>query len=98
MRAFFSESGRAVKRIAKERGIPLPPLEGVKKPEEIAQAILECIYHPVPEVYTHKGSKEFVLLSTQDRVEAEYQQLPVVLGEREVYETIRRGAEPPPHA
>ena len=89
MLTFFSESGQHVKRIARQRGISLPPIEGVKKPEEIAEAILECIDHPVPEVYTHKGSMEFVQLAAQDRVQAELQQLPVVLGEREVYQKIK---------
>ena len=94
MRSFFSESGQHVKRIARERGISLPSIEGLKKPDEVAEAILECIYHPVPEVYTHRGSLEFVLLATQDRVQAEYQQLPIVLGEREVYQKIK-GVFPP---
>ncbi len=89
MRLFFSQSGQHVKRIARERGITLPAIEGVKTPDEIAEAILECIYHPVPEVFTHKGSKEFVLLAAQDRTQAEYHQLPVVLGEREVYEKMK---------
>ena len=94
MRAFFSESGSHVKRIARERGISLPAIEGVKKPEEIAEAILECIYHPIPEVFTHKGSQEFVLMAAQDRLKAEYHQLPVVLGEREVYRKIRGVVHP----
>lgn len=86
MVSFFSESGPAIKRIAKERNIPLPHIEGVKPAEDVARAILECIHHPIPEVYTHKGSKEFVLLAAADREKAEYHQLPVVLGEREVYQ------------
>ncbi len=86
MVSFFSASGPAIKRIAKERNISLPSIEGVKPAEDVAKAILECIHHPVPEVYTHKGSKEFVLLAASDREKAEYHQLPVVLGEREVYE------------
>ena len=89
MRSFFSESGKSVKRIAAERGIPLPLIEGLKTPDEIAAAIVDCIHHPVPEVFTHRGSREFVLLATQDTEQAEHQQLPVVLGEREVYQRIR---------
>jgi len=95
MRAFFSESGHRIKRIAAERGIELPDIEGVKKPGEIAQSILECILHPVPEVYTHKGAREFVLLAARDRLEAERHQLPVVLGEREAYEELRKKERPP---
>lgn len=89
MRRFFSESGQHIKRIAQDRGISLPAIEGVKPPEEVAKSILDCIYHPVAEVFTHKGSKEFVLLAAQNMDRAERQQLPVVLGEREVYEKVK---------
>lgn len=91
MRKFFSVSGANVKRIASERGIALPGIEGVKTPQEIANVILECIYHPVPEVFTHIGSKEFVLLATQDRRQAELKQLPIALGERETYHGMKGG-------
>jgi short-subunit dehydrogenase len=89
MQTFFSESSRHIKRIASERAISLPAIEGLKTPDSIAAVILDCIYHPVPEVFTHTGSKEFVLLATQDREQAEYHQLPIVLGEREVYRKIK---------
>lgn len=89
MLPFFSESGPAIKRIAGERNIKLPQIEGVKHPDEIAKSILECIYTPVAEVYTHKGSREFAVLAVQEREKAELHQLPVVLGEREVYEKIK---------
>jgi short-subunit dehydrogenase len=89
MQAFFSESGRHIKRIASERSISLPAIEGLKTADSVAAAILDCIYHPVPEVFTHTGSKEFVLLATQNREQAEYHQLPIVLGEREVYRKIK---------
>ena len=93
MQTFFSESGRHIKRIASERAISLPAIEGLKTPDSIAAAILDCIYRPVPEVFTHTGSKEFVLLAMQDREQAEYHQLPIVLGEREVYRKIKGGSE-----
>jgi len=89
MLPLFSESGPIIKRIASERDISLPPIEGVKTPDEIAQKIVECIYDPVAEVYTHKGSKEFFVLAAQDREEAERHLLPVVLGERAVYEKLK---------
>lgn len=88
MMPLFSQSGPIVKKIAEERRIALPAIEGVKTPDEIAQAIVDSILHPVPEVYTHKGSKEFALLTAQDRMKAEQQQLPIVLGERQVYERV----------
>jgi uncharacterized protein len=89
MLSFFSESGPHIRRIATERGIPLPEIEGVKTADSIAYAILDCINHPKPEVFTHRGSREFILLATEDRQKAEGHQLPVVLGEREVYERMR---------
>lgn len=89
IRAIFSASGPIVKRIAAERGIALPAIEGVISPERVAEKIVECVYHPVPEVYTHAGSEAYVVLAAERRGEAERHQLPVVLGEREVYEKIK---------
>ncbi|HUI66051.1 MAG TPA: SDR family NAD(P)-dependent oxidoreductase [Bacteroidota bacterium] len=85
----FSASGPLVKRIAAERQIALPPIEGVVSPEAVAEKIVECVYKPVAEVYTHKGSVEFLRLAAENREEAERHQLPVVLGERAVYERIK---------
>ena len=90
MRPLFSESGPMIKKIVVERGVDLPQIEGVMSPEVVAQKILECIYNPVAEVYTHKGSREFAVLAAQEREKAEQQQIPVVLGERQVYEKIKR--------
>jgi short-subunit dehydrogenase len=89
MKPLFSESGPIVKRIAAERGITLPPIEGVISPERVAGAILGCIRNPVADVYTHEGSKEYALLAAGSREEAERMQLPIVLGEREIYERAR---------
>jgi short-subunit dehydrogenase len=88
MLPFFSESGPHIKRIAEARGLRLPQIEGVIHPDVVAQKILECIRNPVPEVYTHAGSKEFAELAARDREAAERQQLAVVLGEREAYGKI----------
>jgi uncharacterized protein len=88
MLPLFSESGPIIRRIARERNLPVPDIEGVMAPEAVAEKIIECIRHPVPEVYTHAGSKEFALLAATDREAAERRQLAVVLGEREVYERI----------
>lgn len=93
MKEMFSESGANIKRIARERNIELPRIEGVLPPEHIAQKILDCLYHPVAEVYTHSGAHEFVELATKHREAAERQQLPVVLGEREVYEKVKTKKE-----
>ena len=85
MLSLLSASGPAVKRIAAEKNILLPDIEGLIPPERVAEAIRECILHPVPEVFTHRGSREFAALAATNLLEAERRQLPVVLGEREVY-------------
>jgi uncharacterized protein len=89
MRSMFSASREHILRSATERQITLPSIEGIKSAEEIARAILACIRHPVPEVYTHRGSNEFVQLASADLEKAEYQLLPIVLGEREVYRQLK---------
>jgi len=86
----FSEARPTIKRIAAERNIALPSIEGVKSAEEVAEEILRCIHTPVAEIYTHAGSREFVVLSAREREQAERHQLPVVLGEREVYARLQR--------
>lgn len=90
MLPFFSESGPAVKRIARERGTGFPPIEGLIQPERVARRILDCIRNPVAEVYSHEGSEEFVKLMATDREKAERYQLSVILGEREIYERQAR--------
>ncbi len=89
MLPFFSASGPVIKRLASERDISLPAIEGVIPADEVARQIVECIYHPVAELFTHKGSSEFIRLLAEDRAEAEKHQIPVVLGEREVYERLK---------
>jgi hypothetical protein len=94
MKEMFSASGANIKRIARDRNIELPNIEGVLLPELVAQKILDCLYHPVAEVYTHRGAREFVELATKHRETAEQHQLPVVLGEREVYEKVKARPSP----
>jgi short-subunit dehydrogenase len=85
----FSQAGPAVTSIAADRGATLPPIEGVLPAEAVAVAIVRCIREPTAEVYTHKGSHEFVVMSARSREEAERYQIPVVLGERAVYERLK---------
>jgi short-subunit dehydrogenase len=87
----FSSSGPEIKRLAAERGTTPPPIEGVLKPDVIADAIADCIRQPRAEVYTHRGAHEFVVLSARSREEAERHQIPVALGERPVYDRLKHG-------
>lgn len=89
MLPLLSESGPIVKRVAAERNVTLPNIEGVMSPDRVAVAIRDCILNPVPEVFTHRGSKEFAELAFLERERAEAMQEPIVQGEREVYERIR---------
>lgn len=89
MLPLFSESRTKIKKISAERGVELPSIEGVMSPDQVANKILDCIHNPVAELYTHKGAKDFAILAAQDREKAEQHQIPVVLGEREVYAKIK---------
>jgi NAD(P)-dependent dehydrogenase (short-subunit alcohol dehydrogenase family) len=89
MLPMFSASGPSIKKIAAERGISLPPIEGLLSADVIADRIMECIHHPVAEVFTHKGAAEFVSQAARHREDAERHQLPIVLGEREFYEKMK---------
>ncbi|MCK5573163.1 MAG: SDR family oxidoreductase [Bacteroidetes bacterium] len=88
----FSEAGPIIKRIAAQRGISLPRIEGVLSADVVAEQIRACIENPVAELFTHKGSQEFTALAAQNREQTERQQLPVALGERSVYERLKTQA------
>jgi short-subunit dehydrogenase len=90
MLQFFSESGPVIRRLATERGISLPAIGGVMPAGEVASKIVECIYNPVAELFTHRGSEEFLKSVAENRTEAEKHQIPVVLGERVAYERLKR--------
>ena len=89
----FSESGPMIKQIAQKRNVSLPRIEGVLTADVVAHKIFHCIQNPEPELYTHTGAKEFAVLAAQDRSSAEQQQMPIVLGERAVYERLRADRE-----
>ncbi len=90
MLPMFSASGPVIKKIAEERGVSLPPIEGVLTAEAVVEKIVACLHHPVAEVYTHRGSHEFMVLSARDHEQAERHQIPVVLGERTIYEQFHQ--------
>jgi short-subunit dehydrogenase len=85
----FSKSGPAIRSVARERNLPLPPIQGVISPEAVAEKIVTCLHHPVAELYTHEGSHAFSMMAAGNREEAERHQLAVALGERMVYEQLR---------
>jgi hypothetical protein len=88
----FAASKPFINTIAAERGITLPSIEGAFTSEAIAEKIVECLHHPIAEVFTQEGSLEFVCLAARNLEEAEQQQLPIVLGERAVYDQLKKKA------
>jgi len=86
----FSGAGPIIKKIAADRNLPLPSVEGVLTADAVADKILDCIRTPVAEVYTHRGTHEFVQRSAHRREDAEHMQLAAVLGEREAYDKMKR--------
>jgi len=89
MLPFFSASGPVIKSLATEQGISLPPIEGVMPADEVARQIVGCIGRPVAELFTHRGSEEFLRQVVTNREEAENHQLPIVMGEQATYEHLK---------
>jgi uncharacterized protein len=89
LQELFAAAGPAILRIAEERDLPLTPVEGVLPPDDVAAKIVQCIEHPVAEVYTHRGSAEFAALAARDREEAERFQRAAVLAETLAHRQIR---------
>jgi len=90
MLPFFSASGPVIKSLAAEQGISLPPIEGIMPADEVARQIMGCIGRPVAELFTHRGSEEFLRQVVTNRAEAENHQLPIVMGEQSVYMNLKR--------
>jgi short-subunit dehydrogenase len=90
MLPLFEASVPITKAIARDQGVALPAIEESITPERAANQILECIHHPVPELYTNRGTYEFLLEAARDRAAAERRQIPAALAERAVFEQLRR--------
>jgi short-subunit dehydrogenase len=90
MLPMFQQSGPIAARIAAERAIVPPEMEGVMPPQRVADAIYECILHPIPEVFTHAGTRDFARLTATDPEQAEHLRLPSALAERSLYATLRK--------
>lgn len=91
-RSLFSTSRPAIKRIAAERGISLPDIEGVMSAEDVAEAIVASLDSSEAEIYTHRGSREYVRLSASDPDRAEEMLRPIAEGELEAYRALTRAS------
>jgi NAD(P)-dependent dehydrogenase (short-subunit alcohol dehydrogenase family) len=85
----FEYEERRGSEIARERGIPPPPSVPLLDPDSVAEAIAHVIEHPVPELYTHPGSRELALDFERDQRATELLLEPYWLANREGYEKVR---------
>lgn len=92
MLPLFVRAAPFIIQFSRERHIDPPQIEGPIPAAVVAEKILECILHPVGEVFTHGGAREFVRLAATDPEEAERRLLPGALGERKAYEQLNDGA------
>jgi short-subunit dehydrogenase len=90
LQSLFSASGPAIKRIAAERGASLPDIEGVMSAEDVAAAIVASLDSTDAEIYTHRGSREFVRLCADDPGRAAQLLLPAAEGELEAYRALTK--------
>jgi hypothetical protein len=90
MLPLFRRAAPLTRAIAGTRHLEPPAIEGPVPASVVAEKILACLEHPVPELYTHRGAEEFVRLAATDPAEAERRLLPGALGEREAYEELKR--------
>jgi 3-oxoacyl-[acyl-carrier protein] reductase len=69
--------------IARERGVEPPAPLPLLSAEEVAEKIVEGMANPVPELYTHPGTRELALAYEQDQKETERSLEPSWLAHRE---------------
>lgn len=87
----FVKGIRKSRVIARERGLPLSPLQPLMKPQEIASIILRTILEPnQSDVFTHPGTYELAVEAATDRKSLEQKFLPLYLGMREAYQEVRQ--------
>lgn len=70
--------------IARERGVE-PPVIPLLTPEDVAEAIARAIIDPLPELYTHPGSRELALAFEEDQRAVEQRLEPLWIANREGY-------------
>jgi short-subunit dehydrogenase len=79
----FDYERRRGEEIADELERESPPSVSLLTPEEVARTIIETIEHPVPEVFTHPGAREFALQFEQNQEATELQLEPYWMANRE---------------
>jgi short-subunit dehydrogenase len=79
----FDYERRRGEEIADELERESPPSVSLLTPEEVARTIIETIEHPVPEVFTHPGAREFALQFEQNQEATELLLEPYWMANRE---------------
>lgn len=92
----FFRGIRKSRNIARERGLPLAPLQPLMKPQAIAAIILRTILTPHgSDVFTHPGTYELSVEAATNRNSLEQKFLPLYLGMREAYNELRQPSSQP---
>ncbi len=91
MLELFAYEGRRGAQIAAEQGSAPPPSFPLLSAEQVAEAIVGGIEHPVAELYTHPGTEESANAYETDQEESERRWVPAWLANREGYELLKRG-------
>jgi len=89
MHEIFQYEARRGMEIAQESGRTLPPALPLLTPEQVADVIAATISTPVPEVYTHPGSRELVRDYENDQIGTEVRLEPLWLANLEGYEKVK---------
>jgi NAD(P)-dependent dehydrogenase (short-subunit alcohol dehydrogenase family) len=79
---FAYERARGLE-IAHERGIDTPDPLPLLSPDEVAEAITRAIEHPVDELYTHPGLRDFIARAESDPEAFAREQTPFWIANRE---------------
>jgi len=85
----FALSGPAIERSAARHGVTRPDIDPVMSADDVAREILASLGSTEAEIYTHRGSKEFVRLCSANPDTAEQMLLPAAEGELEAYRTLK---------
>lgn len=84
--ALFGEGIKRSRSIARERGLPLPPLKPMMSASNAARRIIDVVLNDEEnDVYTHEGSEESALRCATDRSSFEAENKALYVGMQQAY-------------
>lgn len=84
--ALFAEGIKRSRSIAREQGLPLPPLKPMMSATDAAKRIIRVVLDDEEnDVYTHEGSEKSVILCATDRRDYEHGMKALYLGMQQAY-------------